>query len=132
VADREKLVELAELVDALTEPSREVNCEVHRALFGAKSWREAGLKGGDGNWVYNDPDRPNVGILAPLDFTGRWEDAERALPGPEWPEFQITRRFGTGYHANVGTGDDGVGCETAAIALTAAALRARAAEQEGR
>lgn len=55
------------------------------------------------------------------------EAAEKALPGPEWPEWQLTRRFGTGYHANVGIGEDGVGCETPALALTSAALHARAA-----
>lgn len=43
----------------------------------------------------------------------------------EHPEWQITRRYCTGFHASIGTGGETVGCETPALALCIAALKAK-------
>lgn len=123
----EALLELAERCERATGPDRELDGDIHETLFGAKRGRELGFsdKVADERY-YTDPETGN-GLLSPFCFTGCTESAEYALPGPEWPEWQITRRYCTGYHASVGTGRDGPGCETAALAVCAAALRARAA-----
>lgn len=113
-------MELAERVEQAEGRDPELNAAIHEQLFGTA---DVG-----GYTFYRLPN--GNGANQPLDFTGRFEDAEQALPGPEWPEYQITRRFCTGYHASIGTGPDGVGCETAALALTAAALRALAAQED--
>jgi len=115
----EQLLALAERVDSLEGPDRDLDAEIHKALFGSQIAHPVGL-------VWNDPFDPLKGHSAPFRFTGHLEAAEYALPGPEWPEYQITRRYCTGYHASIGTGQDGRGCETAAIALLSASLRARA------
>lgn len=107
------------------ERSRELNGDIHEALFGTKLGSELGLSKAFANMrYYTNPESGN-GLLSPIMFTEHVENAEMALPGPEWPEYQITRRYCTGYHASVGTDPDGVGCETAAQALLEAALRAR-------
>ena len=121
----EEMRELGELisrVEIATGPDREIDALVHAIVIGPRM--EAAI--GDNRTVWCWPSlEANMGINNPYRFTGSVEEAEYALPGPEWPEWQITRRFCTGYHANVGLGDDGVGCETAALALLSQALRAR-------
>jgi len=124
---REQLLELAERVEALAGPDRETDGDIHALLFGCKTGKEFGLA--PACWeqrYFRDPEGGQIYSPIPLAFTAEVSAAERALPGPEWPEWQITRRYGTGYHANVGLSRDRVGCESPALALTAAALRARA------
>ncbi len=125
----QQLVILAERIEASEGPDhRSLDAEIHLALFGGKTGKELALN--ECSWgmqFYTCPDT-GCGMTAPFRFTGAVEDAERALPGTEWPEWRITRQYCTGYHASVGLGRDGVGCNTPALALCAAALRARAAE----
>jgi hypothetical protein len=121
------LLALAVRVEAADGPDQELDGDIHEALFGAKRGRELGFSDAVANVRYYTHPETGNGLLSPFRFTGSVEAAEYALPGPEWPEWQVTRRYCTGYHANVGMGEDGVGLATAALALTAAALRARAA-----
>lgn len=114
------LERLVSKVADLTEPSRELNAELHALLFGTVDAAPVGL-------TYRDAFDSLRGRPGPYNFTGTLEGAEMALRGPEWPEYQITRRYCTGYHANVGMGTDGIGRETAAIALLEAALLDRIA-----
>jgi len=113
-----ELDDLISRVEAATGPDRELDAAIHAELFGTVDAAPVGL-------TYRDAFHRTRGWPGPYHFTGSVEGAEYALPGPEWPEWQITRRFCTGYHANVGLGDDGRGCETAALALLSQALRAR-------
>lgn len=120
------LLELAARAEAATGPDASLDCEIHRALFGGKQGRELGFAPILAEvWYYTDPETGHA-LPSPFRFTMHVEEAEKALPGPESPEYQITRRYCTGYHASIGTGNDGVGCETAALALLSAALRAHA------
>lgn len=121
------LLKLAERVESATGPDRELDAIIHEALFGTSM---ATFPGGKvGGPFYLSPD--GTGLSSPYAFTGHVEGAEMALPDEDgWPEYQITRRICTGYHANVGLGRDGVGCDTPALALTAAALKARASLQQ--
>lgn len=122
-----KLLELAERCEHASGPDRELDAAIHERLFGTSM---ASFPGGKVvGPFYIMPD--GRGMSSPLRFTEDVNDAELALPDLDgdgvFPEWQITRRMPTGYHANVGTGQDGVGCETPALALCAAALRAHAA-----
>lgn len=119
--DREALLALEARVVAATGPDRFLDADIHTQLFGTV---ETHL-----GTTYRDAFDPLRGHSHPYRFTEHVDGAEMALPGPEWPEYQITRRFGTGYHANIATGADGEGCESAALALAAASLRAIAANQ---
>jgi hypothetical protein len=123
----EALLALAVRVEAADGPDQELDSDIHEALFGARRGRELGFSDAVANVRYYTHPETGNGLLSPFRFTGSVEAAEYALPGPEWPEWQVTRRYCTGYHANVGMGEDGIGLATAALALTAAALRARAA-----
>ena len=121
------LLELAARVEALEGPCREVDCLIHLALFGGHTGEELGLApNSHATQFYTHPGTGH-GHLSPLPFTGSVETAEMilSLAGDSYPEWQITRRLPTGYHASIAIGPDGVGCETPALALTAAALRAR-------
>lgn len=123
---KDELVKLAERCEAASGPDRSFDAEIHLALFGGKTSKELALH--ESSWgmqFYTCPDTGHE-MTAPFRFTGSVDDAERVLPGPEWPEWQITRRYCTGYHANVGLGEDSIGCNTPALALCAASLRARA------
>jgi hypothetical protein len=122
------LLELADRCEKATEGSFELNAAISEAVLGP-SYRPV-FPGGieRANPFFPDPFDDKVGSPRPWNFTGSVEAAEHALPGPDWPEWQITRRFCTGYHANIGTGNDGVGCATPALALCAAALKARASQ----
>jgi hypothetical protein len=100
-----------------TEVDRLLDADIHAALFGTVD-TEVGM-------AYRAAFDRLLWHSGPYHFTGRVEGAEMALSGPEWPEYQITRRFGTGYHASVGLRSAGVGRETAALALLCAALEAR-------
>lgn len=111
--------ELAERARNSVGSDRELDAEIHALLFGTVDAAPVGL-------TYRDAFDRTRGHSHPYHFTGHIEGAEMALPGPEWPEYQITRRFGTGYHASIGMDSAGVGCETAALALLHAALLARA------
>ena len=115
------LLELAARVEAATALDRELDAAIHAELFGTVE-THLGI-------TYRDPVDRLSGHSQPFRFTGEVSGAEMALPGPDWPEWQITRRYCTGYHANVGLGIDDVGLATPALALTAAALKARASEQ---
>lgn len=118
--DAKSLIALAERVEQAQGPDRLLDAEIHALLFGVVDAAPVGL-------TYRDAFDHLRGRSDPYHFTGHVEGAEMALPGPEWPEYQITRRYCTGYHASVGIGRDGNGCDSAALALTAAALRAHAA-----
>lgn len=126
----ETLIQLVERCEEAEGPDRELDGDIHEALFGAKRGKECGFSPAVAEERYYTHPETGFGMLSPFAFTASVEAAEKALPGPEWPEWQITRRYCTGYHANVGMGDDGTGCETPALALTAAALRARASLKE--
>ncbi len=118
-----KFLALAEQVEALAGADRALDAAIHAAVVGPMM----NVAVGDHKFITCYPNGQGGGINAPFRFTEHVEDAERALPQDGgYPEWQITRRLPTGYHASVGTGDDGVGCETPALALTAAALRFRA------
>jgi hypothetical protein len=116
------MLELAERA-ACSPFNRELDAEIHAKLFGTVDAAPVGI-------TYRDAFDQLRGHPGPYHFTGHVEGAEMALPGPEWPEYQITRRYCTGYHASIGMGEDGAGCETAATALLSAALRARAAMEQ--
>ena len=119
-----ELLKLAERCEAATGPDRELDAAIHELLFGTSM--ATFPNGKVGGPFYLTPE--GIGRSSPYTFTGSVADAETALPDDGaggWPEWQITRRYCTGYHANVGTGNDGVGCCSPALALTAAALRAR-------
>jgi hypothetical protein len=117
------LLELAERCERAEGPDRELDALIHAATIGPQMTVAVGDHKTIQCWPTFDG---SGGLNTPYHFTGAAEEAEYALPGPEWPEWQITRRYGTGYHANVGLGSDGVGCCTAALALVSAALRSRA------
>jgi hypothetical protein len=118
------LLELSRLCEEATGPDVELDKQIHSALFGTGMGT---LPGGKvAGPFYLTPE--GLGRNHPYAFTGSVEDAEIALPDDGsggWPEWQITRRYCTGYHASIGTGNDGVGCCTPALALCAAALKAR-------
>lgn len=103
------LSELAERCEQAAGPDRELD----EAIAAAVHLKQ--LTYSSPEWI-KDPEFTTSldGALTLLDL---WE---------EHPEWQITRRYCTGYHASVGTGDDCVGCASPALAFCAAALRAQA------
>jgi hypothetical protein len=111
---------LAVRVECGTGDDAFLDADIHEVLFGVVDAAPFGI-------TYRDAFDKLRGRSHPYRFTSSVEDAQYALPGPSWPEWQVTRRLCTGYHANVGIGQDGVGCDCPARALTAAGLRARAA-----
>lgn len=121
----EELHNLALRVRASDGPDASLDCDIHWALFGGKAGRELGFALSVANERFYTCPETGHGLSQPIRFTTSVEDAEKALPGPDFPEWQITRRYCTGYHANVGLSEDGVGCATPALALLDAALLAR-------
>jgi hypothetical protein len=123
VADREKLIELAERGAELAGPDRTVDAEIYVAVHGLV---KTGALRSDGS----------VRTAVPR-YTASLDAAITLVPeGCQW---SFDSHYGIARVFTYFSGDQGPDCleheaeaVTPALALTATALRARAAEQEGR
>lgn len=128
--DRDQILALAERCEQATGPNRDLSSEIYIALYcrpKPEGYRWPAIDATVGPaypWLHPDGTPTNLSMRPGPDYTGSLDAALKLLDlWDEHPEWQVTRRYCTGYHASVGTAADTVGCCTPALAICAAALR---------